>query len=71
MLILELINLDIYCEALGISRGGCAQESRSEIVTVWTVVKPKKRKGKDIIIFKQNCSGISLIITLDKRLIQC
>lgn len=62
-MILELVNLEDYYEALGISTEDCAQETRSETV-IWTVVKPKE-KGKDI-VFKQNCSGISPIIRLDK-----
>lgn len=66
MVILEFINLEIYSEASGISTGGCAQESCSEIVIMWPAVKPKEKKGKDIIVFKQNCSGISPIIRLDK-----
>ena len=66
MVILELINLEIYYEASGISTEGCAQESSSEIVIMWMVMKPKEKKGKDIIVFKQNCSEISSIIRLDK-----
>lgn len=69
---LEFINLEICYEASDISgevscisTEGCAQESISEIVTIWTVVKPKE-KGKDIIICKQNCSGISSIIRLNE-----
>lgn len=66
MVILEFINLEIYYKASGISMGGCSQESSSEIVIMWTVVKPEEKKGKDIIVFKQNCSEISPVIRLDK-----
>lgn len=66
MVVLEFINLEIYYETSGISTEGCAQESSSEIVIMWTVMKPKEKKGKDIIVFKQNCSGICPVIRLDK-----
>lgn len=66
MVILEFINLEIYYEVSGISTEGCAQESSSEIVIMWTVMKSKEKKGEDVIVFKQNCSAISPIIRLDK-----
>lgn len=60
MVKLEFINLEIYSKA----PEGCAQESSSKIV-MWTAMKPEE-KVKDIIVFKQNCSGISRVIRLDR-----
>lgn len=64
MVKLEFINLEIYSKAPAISTEGCAQESSSKIV-MWTAMKPEE-KGKDIIVFKQNCSGISCVVRLDR-----
>lgn len=65
MVKLEFVNFEAYYEALGISTEDCAQQTGSETVIIWTVGKTKE-KGKGIIVFKQNCSGISPIIRLDK-----
>lgn len=66
VVILECITTETHYEASGISAEGCALEPSSEIAVRWTGAKPEEQEGKNIIVFQQDCSGISPVIRLDK-----
>lgn len=62
MVILEFVNLEVYCEALGISTEDCAQETRSETVIIWTVVKPRRRVKTS---YFSNKIALGFLLSLD------